>query len=52
MADFKVQLRVDGLDGTPALQSVEVNVKRTFKTTYQVEDYRRYQGDDGMDVPH
>ncbi len=49
--DFKVQLRVDGLDGTPALQSVEVNVKGTFKTTYQVEDYRRYQGDDGMDVP-
>ena len=48
---FKVQLRVDGLDGKPALQSVEVNVEGTFKTTYQVEDYRRYQGDDGMDAP-
>jgi hypothetical protein len=49
--DFKVQLRVDGLDGMPALQNVQVNVEGTFKTTYQVEDYRRYQGDDGMDAP-
>jgi len=48
---FKVQLRVDGLDGKPTLQSVEVNVEGAFKTTYQVEDYRRYQGADGMEAP-
>jgi alpha-galactosidase len=47
---FKVQLRVDGLDGKPAMQNTEVNVEGSFKTTYQVEDYRRYQGDDGMDA--
>ncbi|MGC1361966.1 MAG: PKD domain-containing protein [Silvibacterium sp.] len=48
---FKVQLRVDGLDGKPAISGAEVNVKGIFKTTYQVEDYRRYQGNDGMDMP-
>jgi hypothetical protein len=48
---FKVQLRVDGLDGMPALQNIQVNVEGTFKTNYQVEDYRRYQGADGMDAP-
>ena len=48
---FNVQLKVEGLDGKPALRSVQVNVEGTFKTTYQVEDYRRYQGDDGMDTP-
>jgi hypothetical protein len=48
---FKVQLRVDGLDGMPALRTVGVNVAGAFKTTYQVDDYRRYQGTDGMDAP-
>jgi alpha-galactosidase len=48
---FKVQLRVDGLDGMAALQSIQVNVEGTFKTNYQVEDYQRYQGNDGMDTP-
>jgi hypothetical protein len=39
------------LDGMPALRTVGVNVAGAFKTTYQVDDYRRYQGTDGMDAP-
>jgi chitodextrinase len=48
---YKVQLKVDGLDGKEALLSAEIKVEGSFKTTYQVDDYRRYQGNDGMDMP-
>jgi hypothetical protein len=48
---FMVQLKVVGLDGKETLQSAEIKVEGFFKTTYQVDDYRRYQGSDGMDMP-
>ncbi len=44
---YMVKLKVDGLDGKSVLRSTEIAVEGTLKTTYQVQDYRRYeeQGD-------
>jgi len=44
---FTVHLRVLGLDGKPFTRSATVKVEGSFKTTYQVEDYRRYGEEEG-----
>jgi alpha-galactosidase len=40
---YAVKLRVDGLDGKPALYSAAITVEGTIKTRYDVENYRRYK---------
>jgi alpha-galactosidase len=46
---FTIRLEVEGLDGKPYVHAASVAVSGSFKTTYQVEDYQRYQGDDASD---
>jgi len=41
--NFRVLLRVEGLDGVPATREVPVTVGGTLKTTFEVQDSRRYQ---------
>jgi hypothetical protein len=41
--NFQVALKVDGLDGVEATQRVSVTVGGTLKTTFEVQDNRRYE---------
>jgi len=41
--NFQVALKVDGLDGVAATRTVPVTVGGTLKTTFEVQDSRRYE---------
>ncbi len=51
-ATFTVKLEVDGLDGPSATQTAHVKVTGSYPTTYQVESYRRYQGQEDTPSSH
>ncbi len=41
--NFEVSLKVDGVDGMAATRKVPITVEGTLKTTFEVQDSRRYE---------